>query len=254
MKLRLGLLAVLVSGSVAATEPARAPEPSSELGKAFCACLQAPPAEFSGQRDGGRGISFLVPEGFVDHRPEPYDPKRLRWDGPGGAGIGYDLVGAWKVNDSDHNPTLPPDERCVLEVRGERVLVTYDREGAAYRAGFDVESRSHAAWPLAFSVRSPDLAGLCRIGANALWSIEFVDHWQGLRVLEIAPDRSWFEYENEIGERKTARVGDTVSRDHGVVKQINADDVLVEELLPDAEGVWQEHPRRLTLAEPARRE
>ena len=71
---------------------------------------------------------------------------------------------------------------------------------------------------------------LASLSTTAIAGAAFVNDWRRWKLVHIAHDHRSFQFRNEIGEMRTARLGDVLTKDEGRVSAISNRSVVLTEL------------------------
>lgn len=109
------------------------------------------------------------------------------------------------------------DEYCAVPGFEETLWASGGDDGVvlAFSDPLQKSKRAHV-----ISISTGDASSACQWGNVIIRSLKPVNLLTNLKVLHIDIDRGFFVYENEFGERRTAAVGDVISRDGGKVMEI----------------------------------
>lgn len=205
-----------------------------------CAAIFSINGEFPGaRRVASGGVSFTIPAGMQQSDHIEFDSWSRVWQG-GGLTISHErgFVG--------ENATKAKE--CVLWSGHEEVRASIEaRDDGLILLFHSPEARDtlHAITVLGTGDASITAAAM----ANIFGTFAFVDAWDGLQVLAIDVERGRFNYRNEVGMVRWARFGDIVTRADGKVVGIEANRVVVIELIHDGAGGYDEVERVLSPGE-----
>lgn len=224
-------LATAISGLIVSLSMVASAEPT---GLALCELLTKTPRydEENSERVETKGLSFLVPRGMKEEELESVDSESHRWK-QDELEIGYGGINT--------RPIAGVELTCDLGAVGGVAKFVLSENGRWLAASFPdalEDSRSHTV-----AVGTADRGEALRILRWLLESTRFVNKAENLVIETVSRDLSSFQYRNEIGDIRTGKLGDTVTRDFGRVDRIGECAVEVTELLPDGAGGWEKFPR-----------
>jgi len=225
--------AVLAAGAHCASIP-----PPSD----YCSCLQQGGREADGRRDGGPGFSIIVP---VNARKAESGRTEGDWGVLWRFGARYSYLRAEYGSADLYLPVGA--RRCSYQDKGRRISIADYQDEPSMQASIPARNGEPG---LLLEVVEQDRASACRVMRSAIESATFVNDWKHWKLLRIAKDRKSFDFRNEIGETRTAKLGDYLTKDDGRVTLIAPRTAAFTELVPKGAGRWAEWVRVLSLDSP----
>jgi Tfp pilus assembly protein PilP len=208
----------------------------------YCSCLQQGEHDAGGRRDGGPGFSIVVPANARKAESGRVEGDlNVVWK----FGAHYSYLRAEYGSADLYLPVTA--RRCSYQDKGRRISIADYQDEPSMQASIPAGNGEPG---LLLEVLEQDRASACRVMRSAIASAAFVNDWRRWKLMRIAKDRKSFDFRNEIGETRTVKLGDYVTKDDGRVSLIAPRTAAFTELEPNGTGGWIEWVRVLSLNRP----
>lgn len=187
------------------------------------------------------GVAFPIPNGFQRKDIDSDDSENIRWV-RGDEVVAYERTWFVDLDSSYYQNTMQTHSLGGVTA----YFSTHDEDGQTVSTLlFEDKHQDYGHHGLLIRLDSGHSDALV---CHMLSGLTFINQWYGLRVLEIDDAAGLVHLKNELGTVRQAGVRkDVVTRQEGIISEIDGDTVVIQELFPDAEGGWQPVYRRLRL-------
>lgn len=198
------------------------------------ACLGSP-VDDNEQRTGGLGLTFLLSRQFVQREIAGEEGNTLEWSNEKQT-ISYSRD--WTQARPRHLPS--GRNFCSWKTTRSDVEITFHPEASTIVLA--IKPPEPWGGPDQIIIRDDSLPGVCALAEGILKSAKHSNVASRIRIDYISPDTEYFVMRNEVGQLRTARRGDTVTRNLGKVSEISENSVQIIEIAPDGKGDYFEVP------------